>query len=75
MSINFRMSFLVDLENLCLFDKAKNVASNVFLLMLVPWQTGCSSSDRSLNTQPKAVPLNQPVDVDHQDVMMVLCQR
>lgn len=46
-SINLRMSVLVDFEKLCLFDNARNVASNVFLLIIVPWQTGCSSSDRS----------------------------
>ena len=41
-SRNLRMSFLVDFENLCLFDNAKKVASNVLLLMTVPLQTGCS---------------------------------
>lgn len=42
---------LADFEKLCFLDNAKRVASKVLLLTLVPWQTGCSASDRcsSLN--------------------------
>ena len=44
---NLRMSFLAAFENLCLFDDAKKVASNVLLLMAVPSQTGCSPAEIS----------------------------
>ena len=44
---NLRMSFLAAFENLCLFDDAKKVASNVLLLMAVPSLTGCSPAEIS----------------------------
>lgn len=51
---NLRMSFLAAFENLCLFDDAKKVASNVLLLMAVPSQTGCSPAEISPSLESPA---------------------
>ena len=51
---NLRMPFLAAFENLCLFDDAKKVASNVLLLMAVPSQTGCSPAEISPSLESPA---------------------
>ena len=51
---NLRMSFLAAFENLCLFDDAKKVASNVLLLMAVPSQTGYSPAEISPSLESPA---------------------
>lgn len=50
-SRNLRKLFLADFDNLCLLDKAKKVASNVLLFMLVPSHTGSSLSLSSLSLE------------------------